>query len=53
MLGKGPAGPCKAPIKEESMRLRGKGDTIKFVDLRFEREEVVGFGKGRRRQDVP
>ena len=33
--------------KEKRERLRGKGDKIKFIDLRFEREQVVGFGKGR------
>ena len=30
--------------KEESERLRGEGDQIKFIDLRFERQ-LVGFGK--------
>ena len=39
--------------KEESERLRGERDQIKFIDLRFERWQVVGFGNGRRRQDVP
>ena len=31
--------------KEEgkSERLRGERDKIKFIDLRFEREQVVGF----------
>ena len=39
--------------KEESERLRGEeGDQIKFIDLRFERWQVVGFRKGRRRQYV-
>ena len=36
-----------------SERLRGKGHKIKFIDLRFERGQVVGFWKGRRKQDVP
>ena len=27
--------------KEESERLRGEGDQIKFVDLRFERWQVA------------
>ena len=31
--------------KEESERLNGKGDQIKFIDLRFERWQVVGFRK--------
>ena len=39
-------------MKEESERLRGEGDQVKFVDLRFERWPVVGFGKARGRQDV-
>ena len=38
--------------KEESERLRGEGDRIEFIDLTFERRQVVRFGKGRRRQDV-
>ena len=33
--------------KDNSKRLRGEGDQIKF-DLRFERLQVVGFRKGRR-----
>ena len=39
--------------KEESKRLRGERDYIKFVDLRFERWQVVRFKKARRRRDVP
>ena len=39
--------------KEEGERLRGEGDQIKFIDLRFERWQVVRFRKARRRQDVP
>ena len=35
--------------KEESERLRGEGDKIKFIDLRFERGQVVGLGKGIRK----
>ena len=38
--------------KEESERLRGERDQIKFTDLRFERWQVVRFRKARRRQDV-
>ena len=33
---------CK---KEESERLRGEGDQIKFIDLRIERWQAVGFRK--------
>ena len=39
--------------KEESERLRGKRDEIKFIDLRFERWQVVGLGRARRSQDAP
>ena len=39
--------------KEKIERLRGEGGKIKFVDLRIERWQVIAFGKGRRRQDVP
>ena len=39
--------------KEESERLRGERDKIKFIDLRFERWRVVGLRKAGRRQDVP
>ena len=38
--------------KEGSKRLRAEGDKIKFIDLRFERGQVVRFRKARR-QDVP
>ena len=31
--------------KEESERLRGEGDHIKFTDPRFQRWQVVGFRK--------
>ena len=39
--------------KEESERLRGVRDQMKFINLGFGRWQVVGFRKGRRRQDVP
>ena len=39
--------------KEDSERLGGEGNKIKFIDLRFERGHVLGFRKGRRKQDVP
>ena len=38
--------------KEESERLRGVIDQIKFIDLKFESWQIAGFRKGRRRQDV-
>ena len=31
--------------KEESERLRGERDKIKFIDRRFERWQVVGFSE--------
>ena len=39
--------------KEESERLRGERDQMKFIDLGFERWQVVRFWKARGRQDVP
>ena len=39
--------------KEESEQLRGERDKIKFIDIRFERWQVVRFMKARRSQDVP
>ena len=39
--------------KEESEQLRGEGDKVKFIDLRFERGQVVGLRKARRKQNVP
>ena len=45
---------CKGPIKEEGRgNLSGEEDKFKFIDLRFERKQVIGSGKGGRRQDVP
>ena len=34
--------------KEESEQLRGERDQIKFIDLRFERWQVVGLRKAGR-----
>ena len=39
--------------KEDSERLRGERDQIKFIDLRFERWQIVRLRKARRRQEVP
>ena len=39
--------------KEESEKLRGERDKIKFIDLGFERWQVVGLMRARRRQDFP
>ena len=38
--------------KEENKRLRGERDQVKFIDLGFERWQVVRFRKARRRQEV-
>ena len=51
MLGKGHGGLYNAPTKEESKRLSGEGDQIKFFYLGLERWQVVRFRRGR--QDVP
>ena len=34
--------------KEESERLRGERDQIKFIDLRFQRWQVLRFRKARK-----
>ena len=39
--------------KEESERLRGERDQIKFIYVGFERWQVVRFREARRRKDVP
>ena len=39
--------------KEESERLRGERDQIKFIDLGFKRWQVSGFRRTSGRQDVP
>ena len=52
MSDNSPGGLYKDPTKEESERLREEGGQIKFIDIRFERRQAVGFGKGRRRQDI-
>ena len=39
--------------KEESERLRGERDQIKFIDLGLERWQVLRSKKARGRQDVP
>ena len=33
--------------KQTSEKLRGEKDKIKFIDLRFERRQVVGYWKER------
>ena len=38
---------------EENKRLREERDQIQFIDLGFERWQVIRFRKARRRQDVP
>ena len=43
LLRKGHGGLYKAPTKQESERLRGVRNQIKFVDLRIERWQVVAF----------
>ena len=43
--------PQQRKKKERSERLRGERDQIKFIDLRFERWQVVRFRKARGRQE--
>ena len=44
----------KAPTMEEkSERLRRDRDQIQFIDLRFDKWQVLGFRNARRRQEVP
>ena len=45
--------PRQRKRKERSERLRGERDEIKFIDLGFERWQVVSFRKARGRQGVP
>ena len=57
MLGKGRGGVYNASTKEEEREKRKakrrERDQIKFIDLGFERWQVVRFRKARGRQDVP
>ena len=39
--------------KEEIERLRGEGNQIKFIDLRFEKCHILRCREARGRQDVP
>ena len=39
--------------KEESKRLRGERDQVKFIDLRLERWQVVRSREARRGQYIP
>ena len=51
MLRKGHGGLYKAPTKEERRKQTAKRrDQIKFIDLRFERWQVVTFRKARRQE---
>ena len=56
MLGKGHGGLYNASTKEEIRKRKAKRrerDQIKFIGLGFERWQVVGLMKARRREDVP
>ena len=39
--------------KEKSEKRRGERDQIKFIDLGFERWQVLRFRKARGKQDIP
>ena len=41
------------PQKRKQVKGYEERDQIKFIDLRFERWQVVRFRKARRRQEVP
>ena len=43
----------KPQKRKKEERLRGERYQIKFIDLGFERWQVVRFRKARGRQDVP
>ena len=48
MLRKGHSGLYKAPAKEERRKRKATSlerDQIKFIDLRFERRQVVGLNE--------
>ena len=45
--------PQQRKRKERCERLRGERDQIKFIDLGFERWQVVRLRTARGRQDVP
>ena len=56
MLRKGHDGLYKALTKEERRKQKAKSgerDQIKFIDLGFERWQVVRFREARGLQDVP
>ena len=56
-VGKGHSGLYKAPTVEERRKRNAKrgegGGQIKFIGLKVERWQVLGFREGRRRQDIP
>ena len=55
-VGKRPWWPKKTPKREERRKRelrKVESDQIKFIDLRFERWQVVRFRKATKRQDVP
>ena len=45
--GERPWWPIQSDKTNENARLRGEGDQIKFIDLRFETGQVVGSRKGK------
>ena len=52
-VGERPWRLMKSPNKGRMGKATMRGDQIKFIDLRFERWQVVRSRKARRRQDVP
>ena len=55
-VGAKPWWPIQSPTEEERRKRKAKkreSDQIKFIDLRFEKWQVVRFRKAGRKQEVP
>ena len=52
-MGKGLEAYRNARSKGRKRRARREGDDIKFVDVRFERKQIVGMREGRDRKGIP
>ena len=50
-VGEWPCRPIQSPNngRKKKVKVKKRGNKIKFIDLGFERWPVVGFGKGRKR----
>ena len=52
-MGQGLEAYSNATTKEEREEPGREGDKIKFVDVRFERRQIVGMQEGRGKSGVP